>query len=140
MRAEIGVMRAITRAQWLMLQQTEPRDYVIATGVQHSVRQFVERAASLLGFELQWRGSGINEHAFDRLSGRIIVRIDPRYFRPAEVDTLLGDASKARAELGWTPTAAFDDLVTEMVTADIAHAEREAHLRRAGFEVAPRHD
>ena len=139
-RRDWGHARDYARAQWLMLQQTEPRDYVIATGVQHSVRQFVERAASLLGFELQWRGSGVNEHAFDRLSGRIIVRIDPRYFRPAEVDTLLGDASKARAELGWTPTAAFDDLVTEMVTADIAHAEREAHLRRAGFEVAPRHD
>ena len=139
-RRDWGHARDYARAQWLMLQQSEARDYVIATGVQYSVRQFVERAGSLLGFDLQWQGQGVEECAVDRASGRTVVRIDPRYFRPAEVDTLLGDASKARAELGWKPTSSFDDLVTEMVAADMVHAEREAHLRRAGFEVAPRHE
>ena len=139
-RRDWGHARDYARAQWLMLQQSEARDYVIATGVQYSVRQFVERAGSLLGFDLQWQGHGVEECAVDRASGRTVVRIDPRYFRPAEVDTLLGDASKARAELGWKPTSSFDDLVTEMVAADMVHAEREAHLRRAGFEVAPRHE
>jgi GDPmannose 4,6-dehydratase len=113
---------------------------VIATGVQYSVRQFVEQAARVLGFDLLWQGRGVDECAIDRVSGRAIVRIDPRYFRPAEVDTLLGDASKARAELGWKPVSSFEELVTEMVAADMVHAEREVHLRRAGFEVAPRHE
>jgi GDPmannose 4,6-dehydratase len=139
-RRDWGHARDYARAQWLMLQQSEPRDYVIATGVQYSVRQFVEQAARLLGFDLLWQGSGVDECAIDRASGRAIVRIDPRYFRPAEVDTLLGDASKARAELGWKPVSSFEELVAEMVAADMVHAEREAHLRRAGFEVAPRHE
>jgi GDPmannose 4,6-dehydratase len=139
-RRDWGHARDYARAQWLMLQQNEPRDYVIATGVQYSVRQFVEQAARVLGFDLLWQGRGVDECAIDRVSGRAIVRIDPRYFRPAEVDTLLGDASKARAELGWKPVSSFEELVTEMVAADMVHAEREAHLRRAGFEVAPRHE
>lgn len=139
-RRDWGHARDYAYAQWLMLQQSEPRDYVIATGVQHSVRQFVECAAGLLDFKLQWQGSGVEERAVDCASGRTIVRIDPRYFRPAEVDALLGDASRARAELGWKPTSSFDNLVTEMVAADLEHAEREAHLRRAGFEVSPRNE
>ena len=96
-----GHARDYVRAQWLMLQQTTPEDYVIATGEQHSVRDFVASAAAALGMPLRWRGSGLEEHAIDDNTGRTVVRVDPRYFRPAEVDALLGDASKARRQLGW---------------------------------------
>src|SRR5690242_679954 len=96
-----GHARDYVRAQWLMLQQPEPEDFVIATGEQHSVREFVTRAASRLGMKIEWRGSGLDEQGLDTQSGRVIVKIDPRYFRPTEVDTLLGDATKARSKLGW---------------------------------------
>lgn len=123
------------RAQWLMLQQPAPEDYVIATGQQHSVREFLVLAAKLLEMPIEWHGAGVDEHAVDAASGKTIVRIDPRYFRPTEVDALLGDASKARVRLGWTPAITFEQLVQEMVAADLRLAERDAYVQREGFPV-----
>ena len=122
-------------AQWLMLQQSEPEDFVIATGEQHSVREFVELAAAELGFGIEWRGSGVEEHGVDTTSGRTIVRVDPRYFRPTEVDTLLGDPRKAREKLGWSPAIGFPALVREMIEADLRITERDALVAREGFTV-----
>lgn len=134
-RRDWGHARDYVRAQWLMLQQPEPDDYVIATGEQCSVRDFVEAAATLLGFELGWRGKDRDETGVDRGSGKTIIRIDPRYFRPTEVDTLLGDASKARAKLGWCPEVGFEALVREMVEADLRLAERDALVASEGYTV-----
>jgi GDPmannose 4,6-dehydratase len=108
---------------WLMLQQPEPDDYVIATGETHSVREFVELAFAEIGLTIEWRGSGIGEYGFCKESNTTVVRVDPRYFRPAEIDTLLGDPSKARAKLGWECKVGFRDLVREMVAADLKEAE-----------------
>ena len=119
----------------IMLQQTQAEDYVIATGHQYSVRTFVTRAAECLGIQVGWRGQGLEEHAIDKATGRTVVRIDPRYFRPTEVDTLLGDASKAKRQLGWTPEVSFEDLVSEMVESDSKLAERDALIQREGFNV-----
>jgi GDPmannose 4,6-dehydratase len=138
-RRDWGHARDYARAQWLMLQQDSPDDYVIATGEQHSVREFVELAASCLGYAIEWRGSGVGEEGIDRTSGRVLVRVDPRYFRPAEVDSLVGDSSKARAALGWRPETSFEELVREMVQSDLALARRDAHLQVHGFKVY-RHD
>ena len=118
-----------------MLQQATPDDYVIATGEQYSVREFATRAAKLLGFDLRWHGEGVNEHGIDEGTGKTIVRIDQRYFRPTEVDTLLGDASKARRALGWTPQIGFDELVREMLESDRTLAAREALIAREGYPV-----
>ncbi len=128
-----GHARDYIEMQWLMLQQTKPEDYVIATGVQYSVREFVQRCAKLLGLELIWRGEGLDEKAFDQ-AGNVVIGVDPRYFRPSEVETLLGDASKARRELGWSPETSFDRLVQEMVEADLRSAERDALVRKHGFD------
>jgi len=119
-----GHAKDFVRAMWLMLQQDKPEDFVIATGVQHSVREFVDLAASKLGLDLTWEGSGLDEVGYDR-NGSPIIRIDPRYFRPTEVDTLLGDSTKAREKLSWSPTISFDDLITEMVDEDLRLAERQ---------------
>jgi GDPmannose 4,6-dehydratase len=135
-----GHARDYVRAQWLMLQQDRPEDYVIATGEQHSVRAFVERAAHELGMRLEWRGSKLDEHAVDAGTGRTVLRIDPRYFRPAEVDTLLGDASKARRQLGWTPEIGFAALVREMVESDWRLAQRDALVEREGFAAYKHHE
>jgi GDPmannose 4,6-dehydratase len=135
-----GHARDYVRAQWLMLQQDRPEDYVIATGEQHSVRAFVERAAAELGMSLRWRGSKLDEHAIDTATGRPVVRVDPRYFRPAEVDTLLGDASKARRQLGWAPEIGFAELVREMVAWDWRLAQRDALVAREGFSAYKHHE
>jgi GDPmannose 4,6-dehydratase len=119
--------------QWLMLQQEQPQDFVIATGRQYSVREFVERCAKQLEIELNWSGSGVDEKAVDA-EGKLIVAVDPRYFRPTEVETLLGDASKAQQLLGWVPRTSFEELVREMVEADLKAAERDALVRRHGFD------
>jgi GDPmannose 4,6-dehydratase len=116
-----------------MLQQEKPQDYVIATGRQYSVRDFVQRCADLLDMELNWQGSGADERAVDR-NGKLVVAVDPRYFRPTEVESLLGDASKAKRELGWEPRTSFDELVREMVESDLKAAERDALVVRHGFE------
>ena len=117
-RRDWGHARDYVKAQWLMLQQPEPEDLVIATGLQHSVREFVVRAAGCLGMQIEWRGAGLEETAVDTSSGKTVIRVDPRYFRPSEVDTLLGDASRARAKLGWKSQVCFEDLVREMVEQD----------------------
>ncbi len=127
-----GHARDYVELQWKMLQQEEARDYVIATGEQHSVRDFVNLTASMLGMELQWEGKGMNEKALDR-DGNVIVAVDPRYFRPTEVETLLGDPSKAARELGWRPQISFHELVKEMVEADRNAAERDALVKKHGF-------
>jgi GDPmannose 4,6-dehydratase len=123
-----------------MLQQQEARDYVIATGEQYSVRDFVAAAAGHLGMRIEWRGSGLEETGVDTNSGKTVVRIDPRYFRPTEVDTLLGDASLARKELGWTPEIGFAALVEEMVRDDLALAERDALIANQGYTVFKHHE
>ena len=135
-RRDWGHARDYVEAQWLMLQQERPGDYVVATGRQHSVREFVEQAAALLDMRLEWRGRGLDETGVNRKTGQTVVRIDPRYLRPAEVDTLLGDARRARDELGWVPRVAFEELVQEMVESDLALARRDALVSREGYRVA----
>ncbi len=119
-RRDWGHARDFVEAQWLMLQQEQPEDFVIATGEQHSVREFVELAARGVGKSIKWQGSGADEQGVDEETGRVIVRIDPRYFRPTEVDSLLGDATRAREQLGWQPEYDFKGLVKEMIEADVA--------------------
>jgi GDPmannose 4,6-dehydratase len=129
-----GHARDYVRAQWLMLQQPEPEDFVIATGEQHSVREFVGRAGAQLGMNIEWRGAGVDEQGVDTKTGRAVVKVDPRYFRPTEVETLLGDSSKARTRLGWRPEISFDQLVKEMVAEDSEIARRDAVIAREGFK------
>ncbi|MEO6803153.1 MAG: GDP-mannose 4,6-dehydratase [Granulicella sp.] len=128
-----GHARDYVEMQWLMLQQDKPQDYVIATGVQHSVREFVQRCASLLELDITWQGTGLDEKAVDT-AGNVVVAVDPRYFRPTEVASLLGDPSKAKRELGWVPRTTFDDLVREMVEADLTLAKRDALAVAHGFD------
>jgi GDPmannose 4,6-dehydratase len=120
-----GHARDYVEGMWLMLQQAEPDDYVLATGETHSVREFVELAFARVGRTIAWRGAGRDEQGFDAGTGEVLVEIDPHYFRPTEVDVLLGDPSKARAKLGWVHKTAFRDLVKEMVDADLVEVERE---------------
>ena len=138
-RRDWGHARDFVEAQWLMLQQAQPEDYVIATGEQHSVREFVEGTASELGMRITWKGKGAEEKGFDA-DGRAVVAIDPRYYRPAEVDTLLGDASKARAKLGWQPRVRFKELVAEMAREDLREAERESLVKKHGYRVFNHHE
>ena len=128
-----GHARDYVEMQWRMLQCEKPQDFVIATGHQYSVREFIQRCAEKLDLGLTWQGSGIDEKALDK-DGNVIVSIDPRYFRPTEVETLLGDPSKAKKELGWTPTTTFEELVTEMVESDLKSAQRDALVRKHGFD------
>ena len=125
-RRDWGFAGDFVEAMWLMLQQDEPGDYVVATGEVHSVREFCERAFGKVGVELRWKGSGLDEKGVDEATGRVRVSVDPRYFRPAEVDVLLGDAAKARSVLGWAPRVDFDALVGMMVAADLERARKEA--------------
>jgi len=127
-----GHARDYVVAQWLVLQRDDPGDYVIASGHQHSVRDFVTAVAREMEIDLAWRGSGLEEQGVDG-EGRVIVAVDPRYFRPAEVDTLLGDASKAKRDLGWSPTVGFDELVREMAQADLHVAQRDALITQHGY-------
>ncbi len=128
-----GHARDYIEMQWLMLQQGEAEDFVIATGVQYSVREFVEIAAKELGMKISWTGKGVDEVGHDA-SGRKVVAVDPRYFRPAEVETLLGDATKAREKLGWTPRTTFAELVKEMVVEDLRSAERDELIKKHGYK------
>ena len=114
-RRDWGHAKDFAEAMWLMLQQDEPDDYVIATGVQYSVREFVERAAPYFGFKIEWMGEGLNEVGYDWNTKRPIIKVDSKYFRPAEVETLLGDATKAKEKLGWEPKISFDKLIEDMV-------------------------
>ena len=131
-----GHARDYVEMQWLMLQQEQPEDFVIATGRQESVRRFIELTAQQLGWgPMQWDGEGTAEVGRRGDTGAVVVRIDRRYFRPAEVETLLGDPSKAKDKLGWTPTTTLEELVAEMVEADVEEAKKEAYLMRKGFSV-----
>lgn len=120
-----GHARDYVEMQWLMLQQEKPEDFVIATGVQYSVREFVEAAASEMGMQITWKGTGVDEKGYDQ-NGRMVVAVDPRYYRPTEVETLLGDATKAREKLKWVPRTTFAELVREMAHADLQLAERDS--------------
>lgn len=129
-----GHAKDYVEMQWLMLQQQKPDDYVIATGVQHSVREFVEIAAAELGITIDWQGNGLEEVGINTKTGKKIVEIDPRYFRPTEVETLLGDPTKAKIELDWEPKIPFKDLVSEMVVEDLKLAERDQIVSQKGFK------
>jgi len=140
-----GHARDYVRMQWMMLQQDEPDDFVIATGVQYSVRQFIEWSAKELGITLHFEGDGLEEQGIvaaidgDQAPalhvGDVIVQVDPRYFRPAEVETLLGDPSKAKEKLGWTPEITVQEMCTEMVAEDLVVAKRHALLKKYGYDV-----
>lgn len=127
-----GHARDYVQMQWLMLQQDQPEDFVIATGQQYSVRDFVNAAAQELGIDITWQGSGVEEKGYDQ-NKKCIVQVDPRYFRPTEVETLLGDPRKAKEKLGWTPTVTFAELVSEMVREDLKTAERDELVKRHGY-------
>jgi GDPmannose 4,6-dehydratase len=135
-----GHARDYVRAQWLMLQQETAEDFVIASGIQHSVREFVTRAAAYLEMQLDWKGEGLDEQGIDTQTGRVIVKVDPRYFRPTEVESLLGDATRAHAKLGWKPQISFDTLVKDMVDTDLEIARRDAVIRREGFKTYQHHE
>lgn len=140
-----GHAKDYVRMQWMMLQQEEPKDYVIATGVQYSVREFIEKSANKLGITIRWQGTGIHEVGYwekgsdspppTSHSPQPIIRIDPRYFRPAEVETLLGDPSKAKADLGWIPQITLDEMIDEMVVHDLDEAKRHALLKANGYNI-----
>lgn len=134
-RRDWGHARDYVEMQWLMLQQDEPRDYVIATGQQYSVREFVELACGVLGVPLQWQGEGADAKGINPETGATIIAVDPRYFRPTEVDTLLGDPTDAKSRLGWTPKTSFAELVKEMVEEDLLLARRDQHSVGGGFQV-----
>lgn len=134
-----GHAKDYVEMQWLMLQQEQPEDFVIATGVQYSVRDFVNIAAKELGIAMRWDGEGLNEKGFDD-TGKCIVSVDPRYFRPTEVETLLGDPSKAKAKLGWEPKISFGELVKEMVREDLKSAERDELVKSHGYYTNAYHE
>jgi GDPmannose 4,6-dehydratase len=134
-----GHAKDYVEMQWLMLQQDKPEDYVIATGEQHSIREFVDIAAREIGLTITWRGTGVEEKGYDQ-NGRCLIEVDPRYFRPTEVETLLGDASKAKRQLGWSPKISFNDLVTEMMREDLRAAERDSLVKQKGFRYFDRRE
>ena len=134
-----GHAKDYVEMQWLLMQQDQPEDWVIATGIQHSVREFVSAAAEELGIKITWQGSGIDEIGRNQ-DGTVIVRIDPRYFRPTEVETLMGDPSKAKEKLGWTPKVSFRELVAEMVREDLKAAERDELVKKHGYQTFDYHE
>jgi GDPmannose 4,6-dehydratase len=134
-----GHARDYVEMQWIMLQQDEPEDYVIATGVQNSVRDFVNTAANEIDLKVEWRGEGVDEKGYDG-SGNCIVEVDPRYFRPTEVESLLGDPSKAKQKLGWEPKISFEELVREMISEDMKEAQKDALVREHGYKVFESHE
>jgi GDPmannose 4,6-dehydratase len=139
-RRDWGRARDYVRAQWLMLQQDTAEDFVIATGKQYSVRDFVVSAGALLGMKIEFQGIGLDEVGIDTVTGRRLVRVDPRYFRPTEVDSLLGDASKAREKLGWEAEVGFPELIAEMIESDLDLAKRDALVAKEGYKVYTRHE
>ena len=129
-----GHAKDYVEMQWLMLQQDKPEDFVIATGEQHSVREFVDAAAQEIGIAIRWEGEGIDEKGYDNATGKCIVEVEPRYFRPAEVETLLGDATMAKEKLGWTPRITFKELVSEMMREDMKEAQRDDLVQKHGYK------
>jgi GDPmannose 4,6-dehydratase len=138
-RRDWGHAKDYVKMQWLMLQQEKPEDFVIATGVQYSVRDFVDAAAKELEMEILWEGRGIEEKGY-LPSGKCVVAVDPRYFRPTEVETLLGDANRAKEKLGWTPQTSFSELVAEMVSEDLKSARRDELVKRHGYKALERNE
>ena len=134
-----GHAKDYVEMQWMMLQQEQPEDFVIATGVQYSVRDFVNAAAKELGIQITWQGTGVDETGTDQ-NGKIIVKVDPRYFRPTEVETLLGDPTKAKEKLGWVPKTTFAELVAEMVREDLKSAERDELVKKHGYSAYDYHE
>lgn len=130
-----GHARDYVEGMWRILQQDKPEDFVLATGVTTTIRKFCEMTFKELGMEIEWQGHGVDEKGIDRNTGKVLIEIDPRYFRPAEVDLLLGDASKAKAKLGWQPKYDLEALCREMVKEDLQEAKREKFLRENGYEV-----
>jgi GDPmannose 4,6-dehydratase len=143
-RRDWGHARDYVEMQWLMLQQAQPEDFVIATGVQYSVRDFVNAAAQELGMNLRWEGQGVDEKGYwtngPAAGNKAIVAVDPRYFRPAEVETLLGDPTKAKQKLGWTPKTTFAELVAEMAREDLKSAERDELIKKHGYPAMNYHE
>ncbi|MFH2135410.1 MAG: GDP-mannose 4,6-dehydratase [Pseudomonadota bacterium] len=135
-----GHAKDYVEMQWLMLQQDKPEDFVIATGVQYSVRDFVNAAAEEMGIKVRWEGRGVDEKGYNAETGKCIVQVDPRYFRPTEVETLLGDPSKAKQKLGWTPKVTFKELVAEMVREDLKTAERDELVKKHGYKAMDYHE
>jgi GDPmannose 4,6-dehydratase len=135
-----GHARDYVEMQWLMLQQDKAEDFVIATGEQHSVREFVDLAAKEVGIQIRWQGEGVDEKGYDIASGKCIVAVDPRYFRPAEVETLLGDPTKAKDKLGWVPQTSFQELVSEMMREDLKEAQRDELVKQHGFKYFNYHE
>jgi GDPmannose 4,6-dehydratase len=136
-RRDWGHARDYVEMQWRMLQQEKAEDFVIATGRQESVRRFTELCCQRVGISLRWEGSGVDARGIDAASGRTIIKVDPRYFRPAEVETLLGDPAKAHARLGWKPTTTLEQLVDEMMACDLDQSKREQVQLKAGFSISP---
>jgi GDP-D-mannose dehydratase len=134
-----GHAKDYVEMQWLMLQQEKAEDFVIASGEQYSVRDFVDAAAEELGMEIKWKGNGLAEKGYD-VNGKCIVAVDPRYFRPTEFETLLGDATKAREKLGWTPKISFKEMVVEMVSEDLKSAKRDELVKKSGYNVYNYHE
>jgi len=130
-----GYAADYVEAMWLMLQQKEPDDHVVATGETHFVREFAEAAFARVGIDIEWQGEGVEEKGLDKATGQILVEVDPRYFRPTEVDILLGDPTKAREKLGWQPKVTFRELVEMMVDADLEEAKKDLFCRNEGFKV-----
>ncbi|HJO35300.1 MAG TPA: GDP-mannose 4,6-dehydratase [Gammaproteobacteria bacterium] len=139
-RRDWGHARDYVEAQWLILQQAAADDYVIATGEQYSVREFVQAACEALEIDIRWEGSGLDERGVDAGTGEPLVMVDPRYFRPTEVETLLGDPAKAKAQLGWSPKVSFRQLVGEMVDEDLRAAQRDEMVRREGYRIHDAHE
>lgn len=135
-----GHARDYVQMQWMMLQQETPEDFVIATGEQHSVREFVELAAKEIDIQVRWEGQGENEKGYDAQTGKCIVAVDPKYYRPAEVETLLGDPTKAKQKLGWVPTTSFQELVSEMMREDMKEAQRDELVKQHGFKYFNYHE
>jgi GDPmannose 4,6-dehydratase len=129
-----GHAKDYVEMQWMMMQQETPEDFVIATGRQYSVREFVDLSAKELKIKIRWEGDGVDEKGYDESTNKCIVSVDPRYFRPAEVETLLGDATKAKTKLGWTPKITFEELVSEMTREDLKIAKRDDLVRKSGFK------
>ena len=139
-RRDWGHAADYVEMQWLMLQQDAPDDYVIATGVQHSVREAIDLSASEVGMSIRWEGQGLDEKGIDEQTDRVVVAVDPSYFRPTEVDTLLGDPSKAKNNLGWEPKYTFEEMIAEMVSSDMEEARMEQLCRQSGFQTFDHHE
>jgi GDPmannose 4,6-dehydratase len=135
-----GHAKDYVEGMWLMLQQNEPDDFVLATGKKISVRKFIELSFKEVGIELEWKGSDVNEKAYNKANGKVLVEIDPKYFRPTEVDLLIGDPTKAKTKLGWEAKYSVEDLLKEMVKSDVELFKRDKYLLEGGHKIIQQHE